>query len=122
MSKQKELYTGIAVTLGDSGLVVLKGDKSGVAYEEIRDMIGCRIVTVVSFAHNIDAWCDDEGLLATGNFVNEYTIKEPEAKISLAGNIVFLGSTPEGETIGLNDEQIEYLSENLTFGLRGFVK
>ena len=123
MNKEKELHTGIVVTFQDSGVVELKGDKDGtVSYKEIRKYVGCGVVTVISFAHNIDAWCGDEGLLESGNFVNECNIKEPKANITLAGNILFLGSTPDGDTIGLDESQIAYLSENLTFGLKGFVR
>lgn len=122
MTNKEELYTGIAVTLGDSGTVVLKGDENGVAYEEIKEYVGCDIVTVVDFGHGIDAWVDDEGLLKSGNFVNEYLVADMEAKMPLAGNVIFLGATQDGNTIGLNEEQIEYLSENLSFRLIGFAK
>lgn len=114
------VYKGIVVTIEDSGVVSLIGNEEGVHLSEMQDMIGTDIVTVVSLKHNIDMWVDDEGLLKSGNFVNRYIIED--FQIDLAGNAILLGNDGNGGTIGLNDEQVDYLVDNLRFGLIGFTR
>lgn len=111
------VYRGIVVTIKDSGVVSLFGDEDGVHLSEIQDLIGTDTVTVVSLKNNIDMWVDGEGLLKSGNFVNRYTIED--FQIDLAGNAILLGDDGNGGTVGLNEEQVEYLVENLIFGLVG---
>ena len=114
------VYRGIVVTIKDSGVVSLFGDEDGVHLSEIQDLIGTDTVTVVSLKNNIDMCVDAEGLLKSGNFVNRYTIED--FQIDLAGNAILLGDDGNGGTVGLNEEQIEYLVENLIFGLVGFTR
>ena len=114
------VYRGIVVTIKDSGVVSLFGDEDGVHLSEIQDLIGTDTVTVVSLKNNIDMWVDGEGLLKNGNFVNRYTIED--FQIDLAGNAILLGDDGNGGTVGLNEEQVEYLVENLRFGLVGFTR
>ena len=114
------VYRGIVVTIEDSCVVSLFGNEDGVHLSEMQDLIGTDTVTVVSLKNNIDIWVDAEGLLKSGNSVSRYTIED--FQIDLAGNAILLGDDGNGGTVGLNEEQIEYLSENLSFGLRGFVK
>ena len=114
------VYRGIVVTIKDSGVVSLFGDEDGVHLSEIQDLIGTDTVTAVSLKNNIDMWVDGEGLLKSGNFVNRYTIED--FQIDLAGNAILLGDDGNGGTVGLNEEQVEYLVENLRFGLVGFTR
>ena len=114
------VYRGIVVTIKDSDVVSLFGDEDGVHLSEIQDLIGTDTVTVVSLKNNIDMWVDGEGLLKSGNFVNRYTIED--FQIDLAGNAILLGDDGNGGTVGLNEEQVEYLVENLRFGLVGFTR
>ena len=114
------VYRGIVVTIKDSGVVSLFGDEDGVHLSEIQDLIGTDTVTAVSLKNNIDMWVDGEGLLKSGNFVNRYTIED--FQIDLAGNAILLGNDGNGGTVGLNEEQVEYLVENLIFGLVGFTR
>ena len=114
------VYRGIVVTIKDSGVVSLFGDEDGVHLSEIQDLIGTDTVTVVSLKNNIDMWVDGEGLLKSGNFVNRYTIED--FQIDLTGNAILLGDDGNGGTVGLNEEQVEYLVENLRFGLVGFTR
>ena len=114
------VYRGIVVTIKDSGVVSLFGDEDGVHLSEIQDLIGTDTVTVVSLKNNIDMWVHGEGLLKSGNFVNRYTIED--FQIDLAGNAILLGDDGNGGTVGLNEEQVEYLVENLRFGLVGFTR
>ena len=114
------VYRGIVVTIKDSGVVSLFGDEDGVHLSEIQDLIGTDTVTVVSLKNNIDMCVDAEGLLKSGNFVNRYTIED--FQIDLAGNAILLGNDGNGGTVGLNEEQVEYLVENLIFGLVGFTR
>lgn len=101
------VYRGIVVTIEDSGAVSLFGNEEGVHLSEMQDLIGTDIVTVVSLKNNIDMWVDDEGLLKGGNFVNRYIIED--FQIDLAGNAILLGNDGNGGTVGLNEEQVEYL-------------
>ena len=114
------VYKGIVVTIEDSGVVSLFGNEDGVHLSEMQDLIGTDIVTVVSLKNNIDMCVDAEGLLKSGNFVNRYTIED--FQIDLAGNAIFLSNDGNGGTVGLNEEQVEYLVENLRFGLVGFTR
>ena len=114
------VYKGIVVTIEDSGIVSLFGNEDGAHLSEMQEMIGTDTVTVVSLKNNIDMWVDDEGLLKSGNFVNRYTIED--FQIDLAGNAILLGDDGNGGTVGLNEEQVEYLVENLKFGLVGFTR
>ena len=114
------VYRGIVVTIKDSGVVSLFGNEDGVHLSEMRDLIGTDTVTVVSLKNNIDMCVDAEGLLKSGNFLNRYIIED--FQIDLAGNAILLGNDGKGGTVGLNEEQIEYLVENLRFGLVGFTR
>ena len=113
-------YKGIVVTIEDSGIVSLFGNEDGVHLSEMQEMIGTDTVTVVSLKKNIDMCVDAEGLLKSGNFVNRYTIED--FQLDLAGNAIFISNDGNGGTVGLNEEQIEYLVENLRFGLVGFTR
>ena len=114
------VYRGIVVTIEDSCVVSLFGNEDGVHLSEMQEMIGTDIVTVVSLKNNIDMCVDDEGLLKSGNFVNRYIIED--FQIDLAGIAIFISNDGNGGTVGLNEEQIEYLVENLRFGLVGFTR
>ena len=113
-------YRGIVVTIEDSGIVSLFGNEEGVYLSEMQDLIGTDTVRVVFLKKNIDMCVDAEGLLKSGNFVNRYTIED--FQLDLAGNAIFISNDGNGGTVGLNEEQVEYLVENLRFGLVGFTR
>ena len=69
-------------------------------------------ITCIPCYDDIDVICNDEGLL-----MNKMpNIIRPEYKDFLVGDLIFASYNEEGDTIGLNDEQIQkvmtYLSKN----------
>ena len=66
---------------------------------------------------NIDMWINEEGKF-NGNFKPTFIVvekEEPEKILDIImGDVVFTSSNEEGETIGLNDVQIQYIKSNFT--------
>lgn len=66
---------------------------------------------------NIDMWINEEGKF-NGNFKPTFIVveKEEPGKILdiIMGDVVFTSSNEEGETIGLNDVQIQYIKSKLS--------
>ena len=116
-----ETVKGILIGLNTKEVVEVEVDEEGhVKLDELYRLVKCSLVTVVSFEENIDAFVDDEGLLKSGNFVQEigylgYTLQ-------LAGNLLFLGSDEEGSSIGLTELEVEHLMTSLSNKLIGFVR
>ena len=54
-----------------------------------------------------DVYCDDEGILKTGNPVSAIIKDEDGLKPMLFGNLVFTRTNRDGETIGISDNDIE---------------
>lgn len=98
--------------------------------------IGCDCIDVVAFGYydnpsHYSVTVDDEGLLKSGNVVIQYTLpidNEPIVK-ELAGTIL-IGKVAEIEgrefdgffEVGLSDTDIEYLTKNLKFDLKGVTR
>lgn len=97
---------------------VISFDEKYVSLEEIYKHTDTDILTVVE-VDGMDFWCDDEGLLKSGNFVNQYKYKDDEFK--LAGKVLVIGHD-EDESIGLTNEQFKNLAFNLVFTHYGTVK
>lgn len=66
---------------------------------------------------NIDMWINEEGKF-NGNFKPTFIVvekEEPEKILDIImGDVVFTSSNEEGETIGLNDVQIQYIKSKLS--------
>lgn len=90
------------------------------------DLIGCDLVEAVRLPKDIDIWVDEEGLLKSGNIVIGYKVEPNEEsdgfELQLAGNALFLSSDEEGNTIGLNEEQLKWIQDNVKYGMFGVAK
>lgn len=65
------------------------------------DKIECQMIDVVRF-DGFDAFCDDEGLLTSGNAVIEYS--HGDFKVPIAGNLVFTNGVDNmGRTLWFDD-------------------
>ncbi len=60
----------------------------------------------------IDVWCNGEGKLKNLE-PSAYLLYQDQIYDIISGNIVFTSFDGDGETISLNDSQIEYLSKLL---------
>ena len=97
---------------------VPKGDNLEFLYEQI----GCRMIDVVAF-DGFDVFCNDEGLLESGNVVAEYIV-DGEPIATLAGNLVVTkGVDSEGATVWFEDEDYKTMLPIIrkleSFHLRG---
>lgn len=66
--------------------------------------------------HGIDIYADDEGLLKADSKPSVFvTSKGDPCKVEnvLVGNLIFTGFDEEGSSVGLTDEQIDYISNHL---------
>ena len=79
--------------------------------ESLRESVGCGLIETIQLTEHIDAILDEEGKL-TGAQPNE--VATAAARILghsflpgdyIAGTVVFLGYTDDGEHVGLTDEQ-----------------
>lgn len=97
-----------------------------VGLQTMYDNIGCDTVDVVRLPNNIDVWVDDEGLLKSGNVVMDYLVKEnkesEEFSLQLAGNALLLSYDNEGNSLGLSDEQIKWIQNNIQVRPYGITK
>jgi hypothetical protein len=65
----------------------------------------------------IDIVADDEGLLKPNPKVSLAFVNEDGSpRHFLVGNILFVGYNDEGETLGLTEDQIKFLHDNLLLG------
>lgn len=87
--------------------MMFTNEESVVKLEDMYKLLNCNMVELVRLDNNIDAWVDEEGLLKSNNPVHEFSIGGNE--VSLAGRVLFLSSNDEGDTIGLTDEQVDWL-------------
>lgn len=75
----------------------------------------------------IDAYCNDEGLLAEGNTVLAYAIMGEDGKVkpvgTFAGNLIFVGADrTDGESVALTDREAEQIATQMRFALWGEVQ
>lgn len=116
-----EKVKGILLGYKTKEVVEVEVDEEGyVTLEELYRLVNCSLVTVVMFEENISAFVDDEGLLLSGNFVQKIGYLEYE--LQLAGNILFLGSDEEGNSIGLTELEVEHFMTSLSSEVLGFVR
>lgn len=95
-----------------------------VPYEVLRDSVG-GMIELYNFSHElekrgIDCWVDEEYLLkGNGRNPDKYTfveISNNEKILNIVlGNMVFCKTNIEGESLPLNNEDIEYIKEILSF-------
>ena len=102
-----------------ASIIRLDEKEKYVSIKEIYKHTDTDIVTVVE-VDGMDFWCDDEGLLKGGNFVNQYKYKDDT--FQLAGKILILGHDDDGNSLGLTNEQFEKLRDNLKFVHYGMVR
>lgn len=108
MSKQ------LAVTVSTEETSGIKLFEIGNSYEMLREAVGGWI-ECVRIRHDIDMWLNEEGKLnglernnfATALFWDAFGFMSD----IIVGNVIFTSSNEEGETIGLNLEQVTYLRE-----------
>lgn len=96
-------------------LIKIEKEGESLGYQTINELIGCDIMDVVMVANDIDMFVDDEGLLVSGNQVNEISFADNSLKenLYLAGNVLMLSHDDEGNSISLTEEQLRYIFENL---------
>lgn len=95
-------------------------DKSRRALDVMHEEIGCDLVDIVALDDEIDAWVDDEGLLKSENPV--HSVKFGDREYQLAGKIVLFSRDDEGNSIGLNSEQVSRVRQNLEISLIGITR
>ena len=110
---------GMLLDIDKASIIRLEEKEKYVSIKEIYKHTDTDIVTVVE-VDGMDFWCDDEGLLKSGNFVNQYKYKDDT--FQLAGKILILGHDDEGNSLGLTNEQFDKLSDNLKFVHYGMVR
>ena len=96
----------------------------------------CDCIDIVSFgglynANGFSVVCDDEGLLKSGNVVMKYAlpIDDELHELKLSGSILIgkcdyiEGREDDGMyEVGLTDEQLDYIQENLQYKLLGVTR
>lgn len=118
---EKKVAKGILIGFKTKEIVEVETNEDGyVDLDELYNKIGCDLVTVVEFEENIVAWVDDVGLLKSDNFVQKVSYMGFD--IQLAGNILFLGTTEEGDSVGLTELELEHMMSSLSTELVGFVR
>ena len=105
----------VALTLTTSDTSEIKLFEIGNSYDMIKDAVHGWI-ECVRLNKGIDMWLNEEGKMlescqynptATAIFWTTYGFMSDQ----IFGDVIFASSSDEGETIGLNLEQIEYLKE-----------
>lgn len=99
------------VTLEDYGDTMLK---------QTYALTGANTIEPVGIREDIHIWVDESGLLKEDNPVLEIFHKEWGRTMYLAGVSLILSIDDEGNSIGLNDEQIAWVRETLQFNFGGF--
>ena len=96
-------------------MIEVEKEGRSLGYEKINELIGCNTMDVVTVANDIDMFVDDEGLLVSGNQVNEISFADGSLteNLYLAGNILMLSHDYEGNSTTLNEEQLRYIFENI---------
>ena len=76
-------------------------------WREISARIGCKYFTVAGYYDNDAVYCDDEGLLyGPTEFVMISGFGQP-----LAGRVLMLGSTADGDSTDVNTNAVEMLDK-----------
>lgn len=95
-------------------LITVRGTHSDVELTEHRMVddlntaIGARIFDMISLDHGIDAVVDDEGAIVANpqlNLVLTIIMHAFGEGRAIFGDGLLVGSTPDGDTVSLNDEQ-----------------
>ena len=111
--------------LGETKAIMVRLEQEN-TLEQMYKVISCSSVDCVSLPKGIDIWTDDEGLLKSDSAVINYVIRENDEsdgfELHLAGKSLFLSTDEDGNTIGLSNEQIDWVQKNVRVGLYGFTK
>ncbi|WP_193018660.1 DUF3846 domain-containing protein [Staphylococcus equorum] len=89
------------------------------AHESVNEMnvfyqiIGCDLVEMPYLNHGISIVCDEEGLLKKPSDINQIRDLSTGNTLDITGKLIFISTNDEGETVGLNQEQIGYLKEEI---------
>lgn len=96
-------------------MIEIEKEGESLGYKKINELIECDTMDVVMVANEIDMFVDDNGLLVSGNQVNEISFADNSLKenLYLAGNILMLSHDDEGNSTTLNEEQLRYIFENI---------
>ena len=111
-TKESKMEKGLLISV--DGLIEWKEIEVGNSYELLRNAVGGWI-ECANVEHNIDIWLNEEGKLiglepnrlATALFWDKWGIGTD----IIVGDVFLATNNEEGETIGLNKEQIDYLQE-----------
>ena len=97
--------------------IEMEGDSVGLA--NLVRLVDCDTIDAVYLKNNIDIFCDDEGLFKSGNLARRLIVEDEIYEI--VGNLLFLSHDEDGNTVGLDDSQMDYLKE-ITVQVFGVVK
>lgn len=85
------------------------------------DLIGCRCFDIANRKvgdTRFDIYCDDEGLFAENPRVSgARKMKNGKYEPMLVGNLVFTHTDEDGNTIGITDDDVKVIKENLFCGM-----
>lgn len=85
---------------------------------EFLRLLNCRMFDIVTRkigGIEFDIYCDDEFLFTERPLVTAvYEDLEPQ----LCNNLIITHSTPEGETIGITDEDVKVLDDHIAFNIK----
>lgn len=87
--------------------------------QEYYDLIGCDYIDIVTRKIGdtyFDIICDDEGLLKDNPRI---TAVDTEGNPMLVGNLIFSHTNEEGETVGITDEEIKMIRDNVGLAIAG---
>lgn len=109
------------ILIDGSSLSVKKVESNeDIGLELMYKEIECARVDVAQLTDEIDLWVDDEGLMKSGT--KAWRLDYKGNMVELAGKILVSSRDNEGSSIGLSDEQVEDIKNNLTVKPIGIVK
>ena len=85
-------------------------------YKDFYPILDCDTFDIQTRKFNgewLDIYCDDEGLLKTGNKPSILTFSNGELVEQIVGNVFIVNHDDEGETISLTDEQIKKVMDTM---------
>ena len=75
--------------------------------KDMQDMVG-GLIECLHMGYGVDCWLNDEGKLL-GLSPNFFLVNSGSIIDVVCGDVFFASSNEEGETIGLTDEQVDWL-------------
>ena len=86
-------------------------------YKDYYKILDCDTFDIVTRKFGdewLDIYCDDEGLLKSGNKPSILTFCDGNLVEQIVGNAFITSHNDEGDTISLNDEQIKKVMDTVT--------